>query len=330
MGNFRWMLYVQEGAFPMSDPLLAELPKVEFKVIGGLVGRVLLEHLMLPLVARKDGVDLLFSPGFVSPLWGRFRKVVTIHDLYYKRFPEFVRFWQRRYWQIFVPWSIKKADIVIVDSDSTRHDVCIAFPESSQKVRRIYLGADSLPLIPSIPKRADTSFCLMVGNITPNKNIETVVTAFSILKERQQEIRLVVAGSDLFGLLRTALSQITIKPDIELLEHVSDELLSQLYAQACCLIQASHYEGFGLPVVEAMAMSCPVIASDVSVLREVGGDAARYFSPPVPEALVAAIQELMADDDLRKRQQDKGRKVSANFRWEKTARETSDVFEELL
>lgn len=328
--KFRWKIYVQQGAFPVVDPLLAEIPKMEFRVIGSLAGRVLLEHLALPLIAQKDGIDLLFSPGFVSPLWGRFRKVVTIHDLYYKRFPEFVRPWQRRYWQMFVPMSIRAADAAIVVSDSTRDDVCTAFPESAKKVRRIYLGADSLPSSQSIPEQINGPFCLVVGNITPNKNIETIISALSILTERQQGIRLVVAGSDLFGFLRTAITQTRIKPDIELLEHVSDELLSRLYAQASCLIQASHYEGFGLPVVEAMAAGCPVIASNVAVLREVCGEAAMYFSPRSPQELADAIQELMATDGLRTCHIDRGREVSANFTWEKTAQETSDLFEKLL
>jgi len=328
--KFRWKIYVQQEAFPIADSLLAEIPKVEFRVIGGLAGRVFIEHMVLPFIAQKDGIDLLFSPGFVSPLWGRFLKVVTIHDLYYKRFPAFVRQWQRRYWQIFVPRSIHVADAVIAVSDSTRDDLCAAFPESANKVRRIYLGADSLPSSQIIPEKENRPYCLVVGNITPNKNIETVVSALSILKKKQQGIRLIVAGSDFFGLLRASLSQTMVMPDIELLEHVSDDLLSRLYAQACCLIQASHYEGFGLPVAEAMAMGCPVIASNISVLREVCGEAAIYFSPLSPEALAEAIQMLIANDARRKYYIDRGREVSANFRWEKTAQETSNLFEKLL
>lgn len=330
MKEFRWRLYLQEGAFRISDPLLAELPRREFKVVGGLAGRVLIEHLILPVVAQRDGVAVLFSPGFVSPLWGRFRKVVTIHDLYYRLFPEFVRFWQRRYWHIFVPASLRMVDAAIVDSDSTCRDVCSAFPNSAYKIKRIHLGADSLRPINRKMKASSNSFCLVVGNITPNKNVETILEAFSICQARQRNFRLVVAGSDRFGLLAAALRSTYPAPEIEMREHVDDATLAELYLQASCLIQASHYEGFGLPVVEAMMMGCPVIASDIPVLREICGDAAIYFCPRSPEELAAAVEKLVDDDDLQVSIAEKGRKNAQRFRWEKAARETSTLFGAIL
>lgn len=299
--RYRWVIYVQAGAFPVSDPDLAQVKRKEFRVLGGLAGRVLLEQSVLPVVARRDGVELMFSPGFVSPLWGDFRKVVTVHDLYYRRFPEFVRFWQRMYWRIFLPASLRAVDAVIADSDSTKDDLCSAFPWVEHKVRRIHLGADALKVPDSDATEDEVPFCLVIGNVTPNKNIETTVAALSRLKAENISCRLLVAGSDLFGLMEQALRNVHPRPDIELLKHASDETLAKLCRRAVCLIQASYHEGFGLPVVEAMAAGCPVVASDIPVLREIGGAAAIYFPVESADALSAAITRLLTEDGLRKK-----------------------------
>lgn len=329
--RFRWRLYLQKDACRTLETSLALLPRTEFKVIGGLMGRVFIEHAVLPHVAQKDGVDLLFSPGFVSPLWGRFHKVVTIPDLYYKRFPQFVRPWQRRYWQLAIPASVRAADRVVTISDSTCEDIHAVFPAAHGKVRRIYPGANSLPsILEGGYKKIESPFCLLVGNITPNKNIDTVVTAFSMLKKQQSPLRLVIAGSDLFGLLGEALRRQDETPHIELREHVSDDVLASLYATAECLIQASHYEGFGLPVAEAMMSGCPVVASDVAVMREICGTAALYFPPQSAEGLVNAIQVSATNGLQRQQRVLEGKRISTSLTWENAAIETSALFGELI
>lgn len=328
-GRYRWILYVQAGAFSVDDPELTRVRRKEFHVRGGLIGRVLIEHTVLPVVAHRDGVDLLFSPGFVSPLWGDFRKVVTVHDLYYRRFPEFVRFWQRSYWRLFLPASLAAVDAVIADSDSTKVDLDSAFPWVTRKVRRIHLGADALNSADG-EVQDDEPFCLVIGNITPNKNIEATVEAFSQLKAKNISCRLLVAGNDLFGLMEQALKRVHPRPTVELLKHVTDATLAQLFARSTCLIQASYHEGFGLPVVEAMAVGCPVVASDIPVMHEIGGDAAIYFPVYSSDALAAAITRLLNEDGLRGRLAAAGKKNASRFRWSYTAEETAKVFAEVL
>lgn len=326
--QFRLKIYVQKNV--LLDPMLRALPKKEFKVIGGLLGRVMLEHAWLPIIAKMDGVDLLFSPGFVTPLWGRFLKVVTIHDLYYKLFPEFVRPWQRRYWQLFIPMSIYKTNAVITVSDATRHDLNQTFPNADSKTTRIYLGADGGHYNHDVADWRDDPFCLVVGNMTPNKNIESVVAAFLLLKQQNVAIRLIVAGNDIFGRLSNALAAINEPLDIELLEHVDDEVLALLYNKACCLIQASYYEGFGLPVVEAMARGCPVVVSDVPVLREICKDAALYFPAHDPAVLAKQIQVFLKDSTIRQQHVERGEAAAEPFKWEQTAKETGLLFGKLL
>lgn len=329
LDRYRLIIYAQKGVIHSDTPALGGMSRREFSVVGGLAGRVLIEHVILPFVAQGDGVDLLFSPGFVSPLWGRFQKVVTIHDLYYRLFPQFVRPWQRRYWRFFLPLSLRSTNAVIADSESTRADICGAFPWALEKVKRIHLGADVLNRVEA-GRVDDRPYCLIVGNITPNKNIETILAAFALLEKEGVDCRMVVAGSDLFGLLAQGLKSMPTTLDVEMLEHVADDTLASLYANALCLIQASHYEGFGLPVIEAMRAACPVIASDISVLREVGGAAAIYFPPESSADLSAAIRNLLEDERLRLRLISLGRENALRFEWRETARQTADLFDHVL
>lgn len=329
LDRYRLVIYVQKDVIRADGSALDCIPRREFSVIGGLAGRVIIEHIVLPFVAQGDGVDLLFSPGFVSPLWGRFRKVVTIHDLYFRLFPQFVRPWQRRYWRILLPLSLRSANAAIADSDSTRTDICAAYPWAEKKVKCIRLGADALDQL-AVTRADDRPYCLVVGNVTPNKNIETILAAFALLKESDVDCRLVVAGSDLFGLLAQGLSTISTILDVVLLERVEDVALGSLYANALCLIQASHYEGFGLPVIEAMNAGCPVVASDIPVLREVGGNAAMYFSSRSSVDLSKVVHNLLEDEELRLRLIALGRDNALRFGWRETARQTAELFDHVL
>ncbi|MCW5622450.1 MAG: glycosyltransferase family 4 protein [Burkholderiales bacterium] len=328
-GRFRLIAFAQPGVVPMEDPQLKNVSVVERPVVAGLLGRVIYEHAILPLVARRHEVDLLFSPGFVSPLWGGFRKVATIHDLYYRLFPEFVRPWQRRYWQIMVPFSLRSVDAAIAVSDCTRTDIAVAYPWAKSKLRAIHPGADSLPAAQAEPV-ASTPYCLLVGNLTPNKDVETVLEAFSLLAARGVRCRLMIAGSDPDQVLRARRDTRTAAGDLELLARVDDGTLATLYAHALCLIQASRYEGFGLPAAEAMEMGCPVVASDIRVLREVCGPAALYFDVGSADALSRRIEQLVRDEAVRSSAVRTGRANARRFRWRQAADETSALFEQVL
>jgi glycosyltransferase involved in cell wall biosynthesis len=327
LGRFRLKLYVQADAFRNTDEAWRDLPTESFRLPGGVGMRVLFEQACLPLFAWRDNVDLLFSPGFVSPLLGRFHKVVAIHDLYYVRFPHFVRPWQRRYWKAFIPWSLRAVDAAITISDSTRADLLRAFPWAEGRTRRIHLGGDALPGPASDTVTPGGTYALVVGNVTPNKNIETVVSAFARLG---RACRLVVAGSDPSGTLARSVESAVPRPDVVLMEHVDDQTLAALYARAACLIQASHCEGFGLPVVEAMTAGCPVVASDIAVMRELGGDAAVYFPTTSAEGLAAAVRGLLDDQPERHRRIEAGRARAHAFRWKTTAEQTARLFEQVL
>ncbi|HEC14093.1 MAG TPA: glycosyltransferase family 1 protein [Acidiferrobacteraceae bacterium] len=334
--DFDWHIFAQKGAFPKDDPRFSRLKIHETGKFRNLLCRVIYEQLFLPSIARKYHVDLLFSPGFVAPLWGGYIRVVTIHDLYFKKYPAFVRRWQRIYWSIMVPLSLHRSTAIITVSDTTSRDLCLYYPWISRKVERIYLGSvygkavASRQLLP-FEAKAKEQFCLVVGNLTPNKNIKVIVEAMAMLNEAGPGCGLKVVGSDLFGELSDYLSEAErFTFPIEMLSDVDDECLSVLYRGAVCTIQASTYEGFGLPVIEAMAHGCPVIISDADVLMEIAGDTALHFKHDRPDDLAGHIRQLIDAPELRDSLIAKGYLNAKRFSWSRAAGKTTVLFKRLL
>ena len=143
LGYFEWTVYVRKGVFLPPEFYRPEVKLRTINIRGSLVGRVAYEQLLLPIKAENDKIELLFSPGFVGPLWGGFFKVVAIHDIYYKLHPQFVRSFQRLYWKIFMPLSMKAADSIITISITTQRDLLFFYPWLKEKLHTIYLGVIS-------------------------------------------------------------------------------------------------------------------------------------------------------------------------------------------
>lgn len=324
------IVYTQPGAFRLG----AEHDNVRYREVGPFANafhRVLYEQVVLPFRARRDDIDVLFSPGFVSPLVGRFKKIVTVHDLYYKIMPHVVRKWQRRYWSLMVPLSLRICDGVIAVSDTTANDLTSAYPWVRPKLHRVWSGTPVLisrwEPVPNVPAG---KYVLVVGNITPNKNINVVIRAMEILAYARPGISLKVVGCDVQGQLGRTLGEMTGRLAIKLHANVSDEDLAGMYRAALCTVVASVYEGFGFPLLEAMANGCPVVTSGGGALREVAGDAALFFRHDSPRELAEAVMRLNEDPALRAALVRRGYDNLDRFSWERNAHDVSDIFEGLL
>ncbi len=331
LDHFEWCVYVRTGVDLPSEFYQPKIRLHVIKIHGSLVGRVAYEQLFLPLRVRKDGVKLLFSPGFITPLWGAFKKVTTIHDLYFRLFPQFVRKWQCYYWRFFVPLSLKFSDAVITVSKTTHRDLITYYPWVADKSQTILLGATGASnLPPAQPVQQDVPYCLMVGNLTPNKNIGVVVEAIKCINSNGIQCHLRVVGQDLEGELACYLKCNGGSELVFLQAGISDDDLWAYYSGALCTIQASIYEGFGLPVLEAMVQGSPVIVSDADALLEVAGDAALKFHRNSADELVFAIMRLLTEDGLCDELRKCGLKRVKSFSWANNAKKTSHVFKELL
>jgi len=288
--------------------------------------------------------DAFFSPAHYAPRVSPIPTIVTIHDLAYKFFPnEFLSsdLYKLNKW---TEYSVKKATKVICVSNHTQTDLLKLYPEATSKTTVVLNGyrkrsrrsikSVKSPTSPAaggirgagIKSNSNIPYILFVGTIQPRKNITTLIEAFESFVESHPNYELKIAGKK--GWLYTeTLKRIESSPaskQIKYLGFVDNEQLETLYSNAYITVLPSLYEGFGLPVLEAMSYGSPVITSDSSSLPEVGGDAVLYCNPDDSKTITVALEKLQ-DSKLRKSLQLKAEKQLKKFSWEKCAEETLNV-----
>jgi len=283
---------------------------------------------------RKDNLDVFWSalyiPHFSIPR--NVATILTVHDLEWRLYPETMA-WKTYLGHRLLVWpSVQQADGITADSESTARDLqgVLRFPEARIEVIHLGVGAAYKPQDPDRAAQyvagkygVSKHYALAVGTLQPRKNLVTLVQAMKILRDRAESpLQLVVAGAR--GWKNTELDKTMRRLDltdehIRFLGFVPEQDLPMLYSGSCSFVFPSLYEGFGLPLVEAMACGVPVVASNTSSIPEVVGDAALLVPPTGPEAFVEAILCVIRDKDLRRTMVEKGLRRAACFRWEKAA-----------
>ena len=290
------------------------------------------EQLLVPRLAERLGADLVHSLASTAPLWGRTRRITTIHDLNYKLVPD-AHFGVRGLgMRALVPASARRSHRLLVDAASTREDLATHLGTAREKVDVVPLGVSPRP--PVEPTAAaelrarlglgDRPVLLTVSAKRPHKNLLRLLEAVALLDERPV---LVLPGypTPHEAELRERATELGLDAVFPAWLPAAD--LEGLYAQAAAFVFPSLAEGFGLPVLEAMARGVPVACSDRSSLPEVAGDAAVLFDPEDPRAIAAAIERALADAD---RLRAAGRARAAAFTWERTAELTAAAYARTL
>ena len=278
-------------------------------------------------------VDRFFASNTV-PLFTRGQVILTVHDLGFYRQPKLYHPLERIYQKISHRLAISKADKIISVSQSTADDIIKYFPGTKNKIKVIYNGwgqEEFKPINEEIKTQIrakynlPANFILYIGRIETKKNIQNLVKAFALLKN--QDYHLVLAGrpgnygyDEIVALTK----QEKIKNRIHLLGYIQVEDYQRLLATANLFVFPSKFEGFGIPILEAMGCGVPVIASDILVLREVGGEAALYFNPDSDLDLAEKLDTLISDSDLQADLQNRGLAQATKFSWQKCAQETLD------
>lgn len=329
--SYRWVIYCHVG-LPLPDswserawirPVISTRRRPL---------RVAFEQLALPLLARRDRIDLLFSPAFVSPMWGAPKLVATIHDMYYAVTPESVPVWQRLYWRLFIPLTARRCDRLLAVSQSTARDIGRLLPYAAPKthVTPLACAVEDVDSPGEPVPGIEPGFVLMVANIVANKNPSVLVKAASYLAARGRRRQFVHVGQDHHGLLEAAISNLKCTDLFHRLGRVSAAQLRWLYRNALCAVQPSLYEGFGIPVLEAQMFRTPVLCSNAASLPEVAGDGALFFPPHDAECLAALIDELASNAALRSQLIERGIANASRYSWAATAHATLNVFRNLL
>ncbi|HUF16539.1 MAG TPA: glycosyltransferase family 1 protein [Thermoanaerobaculia bacterium] len=284
------------------------------------------------LAARLHRCELFFAPNYFLPgALSRIasRRVVTVHDLTFRRHPELLQSETLENLQREMQREIFRADAVICVSQTTRADLLEFFPTDPGKVFAIQSGLAPVAEAGEPPASLPGRFLLFVSTIEPRKNLDALLTAFEVLKDRgSYPGSLVVVGKigwksdQTVERLRTSRWSSSILH----LDYLSRGELSAVYARAELFIFPSIYEGFGFPLLEAMAQGVPTIASRSSSLPEVGGDATIYFDPASSAELADAIERVTSDPSLAETLRQLGRERAALFDWARAADETLALF----
>jgi len=310
--------------------LAARLPRVaaEYEYItfsdGGNFGWN--EQVRLPLAMGRARLDLVHFLALYVPLVVPAKFVITIHDLIHLRFPQYFKAKVTPYYQTVVRWACARAARVITDDARTVDDLVELLGVDRGKVRVIPLGVAEEFLKPVQPHAGPRPYLFYVGNHREHKDLATLFAAWSALPE-EWHVDLYVTGPDDFsGELqrRSGLSRAIVP-----LGDVSAERLIEYYAGARALVQPALREGFGLPMLEAMAAGCPVIACRDAV-PEALAEAALTFPARDASALRRELERMLADEGLRERSLNLGKEVARRLSWDRCARATADVYREVL
>lgn len=281
----------------------------------------------------SPGSAVFYSPNFVLPPLLRAKGVVTVHDLSFLRYPETHDPGLVAFLTAAVPRAVRAAALVLADSEHTRQDTIALLGVPAEKTAVLLSAADPIfrpvdgPAALETMRRQrdlDRPYVLSVGTVQPRKNLPRLIAAVRRLRERTgEDILLVHAGRRgwLYAEVQRAVQDHTMADSFRLIEDADDSELRLLYAGAVALAYPSLYEGFGLPCVEAMASRCPVVASDVSSVPEVVGDAGLLVEPTDVEAITDALSRCLGDSELRATLIERGTAQAARFTWERSAAE---------
>lgn len=296
---------------------------------------------MVERAARSVDAGLLHVPHVGGPVRGRLPLVLTVHDLALLRFPEHFTPWFRRYGTAVLPRLARRATLVLTPSAFTKGDVVERLGIPEDRVHVTPLGVPPALALSDdegrevrralgLPER----YVLAVGNLEPRKNLPALLAALADARRalRDDPPTLVHAGALAWRTesIDAALARDGIASAVRFLGRVDDRTLAALYAGATVFAYPSRFEGFGIPVLEAMSHGAPVVTSDVSSLPEVAGDAALFVAPDDREALAAAILRLWRDDALRRDLSARGRRRAASFTWDRCAAATAAAYDLIL
>lgn len=291
-----------------------------------------------PLALRKYKPDVWLQPyGFCS-LTSRIPQLLVVHDLAFLHYPQFIAWHHRWFYQLFTKSFLRKAAGIVTVSEFSKSDIIEQYQVPAQKINVVYNAARAgFQPLPWHEKQltkegyADgREYFLFTGGIHPRKNLMNLLKAFSLFKKWQHSnMKLLIAGrlAWKYDTVLAKLKTYKYRDDVVLLGYLSEEQLMKITASAYAVIYPSFFEGFGLPIVEAMQCEVPVITSNTSSMPEIGGDAALYADPNNPDAIAKHMLSLYKDETLRNTLIAKGKDRATQFNWDHA---TEQLWQQLL
>lgn len=293
----------------------------------------------LPLWAKRDEVDVFWGPAHRLPHWlpGNMARVVTIHDLVWKYAGETMRPLSRLLEKSQMPFAVNNADHIVADTHATANAIVNEFHVEADKLTIITPGVNEVSRIPDATELhaagVTQPYFLFVGTLEPRKNLANLLAAYASLPAHvRAQAMLVIAGGQGWGGvdLQATISRLDLGKHVRSLGYVDEPTLAALYANARFLAMPSLYEGFGLPLVEAMACGTPALTANNSSMPEVAGDAGLLVDAQDVESIANGLNQLIINDELRNKLAGNAKNNAARFNWDESARQLITVFEKAI
>jgi glycosyltransferase involved in cell wall biosynthesis len=313
-----------------------------FKRLFNALKDIIWVQIGLPYNLIKNNIDILFCPAYIAPVLSPRPTVVTIHDASFLRYPNTCDKLFRLYLKILLPFIKRRVDVILTDSFFSKDEIIALLKVPPERVQVVYCGCsknfivindmiaiDNIRTKYNLPK----NFILHVGTLEPRKNITALVLAFNLLKKKELiEHKLIICGSRgwYYDGIYNKVRELKLEKEVVFTGYIPDDDLPFLYNMADVFVFPSLYEGFGLPVLEAMACGCSVVTSSVSSLPEVVGNAGILVDPLNIDEMAEGILRIINDKSLKEDLIRKGIERVKMFSWENTAKQILDIFEETL
>jgi glycosyltransferase involved in cell wall biosynthesis len=287
-------------------------------------------------------LDLLHSIDFIPPQRGARKHLITVHDLNFIYFPAFLTAESKPYYVDQIEWAVNHADHITADSESTRQDVIGHLKVDPAKITTVHLAANplysrdySLEAVEATLAQHNLphDFILFVGTLEPRKNIPMLLQAYKVMREETAvDVPLILVGSKgwIYDEIFATIQQLGLQDQVRHLSGIYDEALAHLYRAAGVLVTPSHYEGFGLPALEAMHSGCPVIVSNRGSLPEVVGPAGLLLEPDDVTGWAEALTRVLTDSGRRNKMVAQGKAQAATFSWPRTAEKMAALYEQVV
>jgi glycosyltransferase involved in cell wall biosynthesis len=320
--------------------------KKNFKIVSLLAANKFIWNFWtLPKYLQKNPLDI-YETQYITPFFvSKKIKIVTIiHDISFNFFPQFIKFLDLLFLKILIPISLKRADAVVAVSKFTKNEIIKYYKIPEGKIFVIYnalaeefLTADidenKLEKV-KIKYNLPDKFILYLGTLQPRKNIPHLISAFSRIKKRLPELSLVIGGNkqayNFDRNIDAVLKKTGLRKEVHFTGFIDEEDKKAVFQLSSVFVFPSLYEGFGIPLLEAMSQSAPIIASNIESLKEIGKEAAIYINPVSLDEFESALYNICVSENLRKELIQKGKERVSFFSWEKSARETLAVYEKIL
>ena len=284
----------------------------------------------IPLALKKYKADVFVSPDGFCSLFTKVPQVLVIHDLAFIHHPKFIPTIHRIFYKRYTPLFLKKASVVATVSEFSKNDIIDQYHVDEQKIINVSSAAKTIfqPVEWDEKEAIKTEYAegceyfVFVGGIHPRKNLLNLLKAFSLFKKRQRSnMKLLVAGRMAwdYDKITEKMETYKFRQDVKLLGYVGEAALAKLVAAAYALVFPSYFEGFGVPILEAMQSHVPVITSNTSSMTEIGEEAALYADPTDAADIADQMKRIFTNENLRGQLVEKGKVVASKYRWQRTS-----------